>query len=88
MAQNKWWRSLAKFVPSILVVTAAIVDDANDSQTELHDQPDISGADSDVDGANGEMVMLEETEIIQIEQTSIQRLFTTEEWSLISKELE
>ena len=28
MAQNKWWRSLAKFVPSILVVTAAIVDDA------------------------------------------------------------
>jgi len=91
MAQNKWFQSLVKFIPAILTVTAAIVDDANNSHTDSHYQPDPSDLlpDSD-DGVTSivEIATIEVTEIIQIGETSVQGIFTSEEWSYITKELE
>jgi hypothetical protein len=80
-----------KFIPAILTVTAAIVDDVNNSHTDSQHNPDTSDLLPDAnDGVTSivEIVTVEETEIIQIDQTSVQRLFTSEEWSYITKELE
>ncbi|MFZ4728538.1 MAG: hypothetical protein ACOYMQ_07735 [Pseudanabaena sp.] len=85
--QNKWFRSFVKYLPSILTVAAVIVDDANKNDTDLYHQPDTSDLTFD-ESVDLEIVTIEETEIVQVDQISVQGLFTSEEWSYIVKKLE
>jgi hypothetical protein len=87
--QNKWFRSFVRFLPTILTVTAAIVDGANNDSVDANNQPDSSDFIPDLnDGSDLNIVTIEETNIIQVDHTSVQGLFTSEEWSNIMRESE
>lgn len=87
MSQNKWFRAFLTHLPSVLNITADIVDDARNNDIDLSRQLDTSDLNSN-EITDLEMVTITETEIFQIDQTSVQGIFTSEEWSYIVKRFE